>query len=117
MVKGSTAGYLRAVYESGAELGPSAFESDLKAQARDAAEAGRREEAERKRRERAEADATERAKRSALALPPEERLGLAREWQQTEAGRQAAWSDEKGDFKATTDRIGFGLWLRKRLSA
>ena len=116
-VKGSAAGYLRTVFESGADLGPSAFEADLKAKARDAAEAKKREEAEKRRQDQAKIKATEKAKESMSALSPEQRAIYAREWLDSGKAGRAVWDDKRGDFREAVDRIGFKLWLQNRLAA
>lgn len=70
-IKGPAAGYLRVLFEPGAEFGPSRFEADLQAQAREAEEAarrGRQREAEAKR---AEAEHFERERKA---------MDLAMEW-------------------------------------
>lgn len=116
-VKGSTAGYLRTVYESGADLGPSAFEAEQKAKDREAAKVKNQEEAEKRRQDQAKAKATEKAKESMSALSPEQRAVYAREWLDSGKAGRAVWDDKRGDFRETVDRIGFKLWLQNRLAA
>jgi hypothetical protein len=70
-IKGPAAGYLRTLFDLGAEFGPPRFEADLQAQAREAEEAarrGRQREAEAKR---AEAEHFERERKA---------MDLAMEW-------------------------------------
>jgi hypothetical protein len=80
MVKGSAAGYLRTLFEIGAEVGPSLFESGLKAQAEEAARRGRQQEAEAKQAEaakdRRERDAMEQAAAWFEALPEEAKMAV-----------------------------------------
>lgn len=82
-IKGSTGGYLRSVFMSGAELGPSAFEQAAKAKSREAAEAARQakqreadaERAGKEKRQREQAE-TEQAMEWFEALPVAERQAL-----------------------------------------
>ena len=114
-VKGSAAGYLRTVFESGAELGPSPFQADLKAKAREEAEAKQRAEAERRAQAKAEREALERAKAAVAALTAMERLMLAEEYRQgAGAGRSASWDAVKGDFRDPMERIQFKAWLQTK---
>jgi plasmid replication initiation protein len=117
-VKGSTAGYLRTLFEGGAEVGKSAFEAGLEAQAREAADTARHVEAENRNKAKADREAKDRAKAAVLALPPEARLALAAEYRQ-EAGAalSVSWDDGKGDFRDPLERIQFKVWLQKRLDA
>ena len=104
LVKGSAAGYLRTVFESAAELGPSAFEAGLKAQAGAAAQAKRKAEADAKRQAAAEAQArAEKNEAERLAL-------LARFQALPEAGREsliAAFLDTDAQARAGFKRNGF----------
>jgi Initiator Replication protein len=104
LVKGSTAGYLRTLFESGAEFGPSAFEAGLKAQAGASAPAKRKAEAAAKRQAAAEAKA--RAEKNEA-----ERLALLERFQALpEAGREgvvAAFLDTDAEARAGFKRKGF----------
>lgn len=113
LVKGATAGYLRTLFESGAEVGQSAFEADLKAQAKAEAAAKKRAEAENRLQAKAEREALERARVAVSALPPDERLALAEEYRKGPgAGRSASWDSRKGDFRDALERIQFNAWLQ-----
>jgi hypothetical protein len=117
-IKGSTAGYLRTLFEIGAEFGPSAFEAGLKARASEAAESAKRAEAARRAKERAEGEATDRAKDAMNALPPEAVLAFAAEYRQGDgASYSRSWSDGKGDFCEIMEKIQFKAWLVKKLKA
>lgn len=117
-VKGSTAGYLRAVYESGAALGPSVFEVKLQAQAKAAAAEKQRAEAERRAQARADREALERARVAVRALTAQERLSLADDYRQGEgATRSASWEAAKGDFRDPLERIQFSVWLQTKFRA
>lgn len=114
-VRGKAAGYFRTVFESGAELGPSAFEADLKAKARQEAEEKKRAEAEQRAKVRAEREALARAQAAVKALTALERLMLAEEYRQgAGADRSASWDAVKGDFRAQMERIQFIAWLQAR---
>ena len=114
-IKGSAAGYLRTLFELGAELGPSAFESELKAKAAAAAEAQKRAEAEQRAKKRAEREAEDRAKDAINALPPEALLAFAAAYRQGDgAATSTSWNDAKGDFGKTMERIQFKVWLLKQ---
>jgi len=114
-VNGSTAGYIRTLFEGGADVGRSAFEADQKEQARLAAESEKRAEAERRKKTQQDRDARERAKEAVLALSPEARLALAAEYRQGDgAGRAVSWDDGKGNFRDALERIQFNVWLQKR---
>jgi hypothetical protein len=117
-IKGSAAGYLRTLFESGAELGPSAFEAGLKAQAAAAADAQKRAEAGQRAKQRAEREAEDRAKDAINALPPEAVLAFAATYRQGDGAANAkSWSDAKGDFGAALERLQFKAWLLKQFKA
>ena len=112
---GSAAGYLRTVFESGAALGPSAFEADAKARAKQEAEDRKRAEAEQRAQAKAEREALEQAKAAVKALTALERLMLAEEYRQgAGAGRSASWDAGKGVFKDQMERIQFNAWLQAK---
>jgi hypothetical protein len=115
-VRGSTAGYIRTVFESGAEINqPSEFEAGQKALVAEEAEAKKRDEAEKRRRGRAESSALDQAKAAVLALTPEARRALAAEYRQGEgAAVSATWDEAKSDFRSPMERIPFNLWLQKK---
>lgn len=116
-INGSTAGYLRSVFESGADVGTSAFAAELEAQARAAAEASQRAEAAKRAKAKADREAKERAKAAALALPAAARLALAAEYRQGDgAAHSASWDAAKGDFSVVLERIQFMAWLQRKLA-
>lgn len=115
LIKGSTAGYLRVLFETGAEVSQSSFDAGLKAQASEAAEASRlgkqqeaetkRIEAEKRKQERAEID-------QALVwfegLPEGIKKALETEF------LAEANSVDAGIFKKKgRDYIGFRLFVKK----
>ena len=96
-------------------LGPSPFQADLKAKAREEAEAKQRAEAQRRAQAKAEREALERAKAAVAALTAMERLMLAEEYRQgAGAGRSASWDAVKGDFRDPMERIQFKAWLQTK---
>jgi plasmid replication initiation protein len=116
-IKGSAAGYLRSVFESGAEIGPADFEAAIKEQARLVAASARRAEAERQAKARAEREALDRAKEAVQALAPETRLGLAAEYRLGDgAACSGSWDDKKGDFRNSIESIQFKVWLQKKVA-
>jgi hypothetical protein len=99
-VKAQAAGYLRAVFESGADLGgQSVFEADLKAQARVAEESARREQAEAKRAEEARREQSSRE------------LELAEQWFEAlpEAGQRAL----EEAFLVQANLVDAGMYRKK----
>jgi plasmid replication initiation protein len=114
-VTGAAAGYLRTVFESGAEIGQSAFEAGLKAKAKEEAAAKKLAEAEQRAQAKAEREALEQAKAAAAALTALERLMLAEEYRQGPgASRSASWDAGKGVFRDPLERLQFTTWLIAR---
>ena len=114
-IKGSTAGYLRTLFEGGAEVGPSAFEAGLAAQARESADAARCAEAEKRAKAKADREAKDRVKATVQALPPAARLALAAEYRQGDgAALSVSWDAGKGNFRDALERIQFNVWLQKK---
>jgi len=118
-VKKSTAGYLRVLFENKAEVGPSAFEAGLEAQAREAAESarrGRQQEAEAKRAEaekrKQERDATDQAMAWFEALPEGVKKALENEF------LAESNSVDVSLFKKNGRRCtGFRLFVKRTFSA
>ena len=121
LIKGSAAGYLRTLFELGAEVGGSAFEAGLKAQAgaaARAAEEARRAEAAERAGKRAEAEAADRAKDAIKALPREAVLAFAAEYRGGDgAASSGSWSDQKGGFREPLESVRFKAWLVKQFKA
>ena len=116
-IKGSTAGYLRTLFEGGAEVGPSAFEAGLAAQARESADAARCAEAEKRAKAKADREAKDRVKATVQALPPAARLALAAEYRQGDgAALSASWDAGKGNFRDALERIQFNVWLHRKVA-
>jgi hypothetical protein len=99
LVKGSASGYLRAVFESGAGIGPSGFEQAREAQAREAAEAARRQ-----------AEAAKRAEAGRLARQREEAERALAWFQALPDARQAAL---EAQFLAGANDVDAGLFKKR----
>jgi plasmid replication initiation protein len=116
-VKGSTAGYIRTLYESDAVVGKTPFEEKKEQEARAKIEAEQRE-AEGKRRAELEAEyVRERTNEAVNALSLDDR----RVWAQRyidEAGAEKAksYNAEKAEFRDKLERMQFLAWLRKQLA-
>jgi len=116
-IKGSTAGYIRTLYESDAKVGKTPFEAKKEQEAR-----GKIEEEQRKAQEtrRAELEAEylrERANEAVNALSLDDK----REWAQRyidEAGAEKAksYNAETAEFRDKLERMQFLAWLRKSLA-
>ncbi len=116
-VKGSTAGYIRTLFEGGADVGESVFEVKLKVQARIEEESKKRIEAEKRRKASADRESMDRAKEAVLALSPQARLALATEYREGDgAGKSSSWDNKKENFRDALERIQFSVWLQKRLA-
>lgn len=117
LIQGSTAGYLRRLWDSEAEVGPSAFTAEQAAQRAVAEADQRRAEALR----RAEADAAlaahDRAVAALRALSPAQREAFAAAYRAGDgAARAASWDAERGDFADPLERLPFQAWLRRQLA-
>jgi hypothetical protein len=101
-VKGSTAGYIRTLFEGGAEVSKSDFEEGLEARSREAAESARRSEQQKAEARRAEADRRDRER---------DALGLALEWFKAlpEAERRAV----EDAYLAESNSIDAGIFRQK----
>ena len=114
-VKGSTAGYIRTLFESEADIGKSDFESrqEEKAMAAKAAEAKSKKERE------SAASKKDKAKAAALALSKDERIAYARQYLSDPAVQSSvalsSWSEDKGTFTNAMERIQFTLWLQNHV--
>lgn len=116
-VKSTTAGYIRALYESEAEVGRSAFEEKNKAEEKRQAE-NERQQALDKRRTELEADyLRERSNEAVKALSSDERRAWVRLYID-EAGEDKAisYQDHTAKFGNALERVQFSAWLRKRLA-
>jgi plasmid replication initiation protein len=116
-VKGSTAGYIRTLYESDAVVGKTPFEEKKEQDAKAKIEAAQRE-AQEKRRSELEAEyVRERANEAVSALSLDDK----RKWAQRyidEAGAEKAKScnAETAEFRDKLERLQFLAWLRKQLA-
>jgi len=115
-IKGSTAGYLRTVFESDTDLGPSLFEKEKREEEsaakrmRDAEESAKRKAELKRQGERAKA-------RAAMnALTQEEIRGYAREYMAGKGtGRCASWNEAKATFTNSLERLQFKGWLENHI--
>jgi hypothetical protein len=115
-VKGSTAGYIRSLFEGGAEVGQPTFDIEMKEQARIAAESQRREEFEKRKILNEKNEAIERAKEIVLALSDEARLDFAAEYRKGYgADKSSSWDEGKGIFRNTLEKIQFTIWIQKQI--
>jgi len=115
-VKGSTAGYIRTLYESDAVVGKTPFEAKKEQEAQ-----GKIEEEKRKAQEtrRAELEAEylrERANESVNALSIDDKRGWVQRYID-EAGAEKAksYNAETAEFRDKLERMPFLAWLRKQL--
>lgn len=117
LIHGSTAGYLRRLWDSGAEVEPSAFAAEQAAQRGAEAAASARAEAARRADAAAARAAQDRAMAALRALSPAQREDLAAEYRAGEgAARAASWDAGRGDFSDPLERLPFQAWLRQRLA-
>ena len=115
-IKGSTAGYIRTVFESGSPISSkSEFDIQKELQSKEAAQERLREEANRKKAEKSKREAKEASKAAILALSADERVSYARLYMAGDgAERSGSWNETKGDFREAMERIQFCAWLEKR---
>jgi len=117
LIHGSTAGYLRRLWDSGAEVEPSAFAAEQAAQRAAEAAASARAEAARRAEAAAARAAQDRAMAALRALSPTQREDLAAEYRAGEgAARAASWDAGRGDFADPLERLPYQAWLRRRLA-
>lgn len=115
LIQGSTAGYLRRLWETGAEVGPSAFAAAEIARVQAAAAAQRQAEAARQAETAAALAAQERAQTVRRTLTPAARQAFAAQYR-TGAGvaRSASWDAAVGDFTDPLERLPFEAWLQRQ---
>lgn len=116
-VKGSTAGYIRSLYESEALVGKSAY-AEKQEQEEQAKAAEEKRKAMEKRRADLEAEFVRELTTQAIqALSLDAKRALGREYVD-EAGEDKAksYNGDKATFRDTLERIQFTAWMRKRLA-
>lgn len=116
-VKGSTAGYIRSLYESDAVVGKTPFEEKKEQEAQGKIEAEQRKELEKQWAELEAEYVRERANEAVNTLSIDEK----RVWIQSyidEAGAEKAksYNADMGEFRDRLERLQFLAWLRKRLA-
>jgi hypothetical protein len=116
-VKGSTAGYIRTLYESNAVVGKTLFEEKKEQDAKTRIEAAQREAQEKRRAELEAEYVRERANEAVSTLSLDDK----RKWAQRyidEAGAEKAksYNAETAEFRDKLERLQFLAWLRKQLA-
>jgi hypothetical protein len=115
-ITGSTAGYLRALFESDGALGPSTFERERAAQARAEAQASKRRDARQRRRNQQEQAAQQQARAAVSALSPAARRALAQDYRQgAGAALATTWDDALDEPRDALARLHFTRWLHQRV--
>jgi plasmid replication initiation protein len=109
-VKGSTAGYIRSLYESDAVVGKSSFEEKKEQE-----DNGKIKE---KRRSELEAEfVRERTNEAVKALSLDDKRAWVRNYIDEVGGEKAkTYNAEMAEFRDTLERIQFSGWLRKRVA-
>jgi plasmid replication initiation protein len=116
-VKGSTAGYIRTLYESDAMVGKTPFEAKKEQENQAKIEAEQRKALEKRRAELEAEYVRERANEAINALS----LNDKQDWIQRyidEVGAEAAksYNDKTAEFRDKLERLQFLAWLRKQLA-
>jgi plasmid replication initiation protein len=116
-VKGSTAGYIRTLYESDAVVGKSLFEKKKEQEEQRINQEEQRKALEKRRAELEAEYVRERASEAVNALALEDK----RDWAQRyidEVGLEEAksYNIEKAEFRDRLERLQFSSWLRKHLA-
>jgi hypothetical protein len=117
-VKGSTAGYIRTLYESDAVVGKTLFETKKEQEAEGKIEEEQRKALEKRRTKLESEYLRERANEAVHALSLDDK----RDWVQRyidEVGSEEAksYNAEKAEFRDSLERIQFTGWLRNRLAS
>lgn len=116
-VKGSTAGYIRTLYESDAIVGKSPFEEKKEREDQVKTKEGQRKALEKRRAELEAEYVRERANEAINALSLDDK----RDWIQRyidEVGAETAksYNDKTAEFRDKLERLQFLAWLRKQLA-
>lgn len=116
-VKGSTAGYIRTLYESDAKVGKTPFEEKKEQEVKAKIEAEQREAKEKRRNELHAEYVRERVNKAVNGLSLEDK----RTWGQRyidELGAEKAksYQAETAEFRDRLERLHFSAWLRKQLA-
>lgn len=116
-VKGSTAGYIRSLYESDAVVGKSAYAEKQEREEQAKAAEEKRQAADKRRADLEAEFARELANQAIQALSLDAKRALLREYIE-EAGEDKAKScnRDKATFRDAMERIQFTAWMRKRLA-
>jgi len=116
-VKGSTAGYIRTLYESDAVVGKTSFDAKKEQEAQGKIEEEQREIKEKRRAELETEYVRERVNEAVNALSIDDK----REWAQryineAEAEKTKSYNTETAEFRDRLERLQFSAWLRKQLA-
>jgi len=116
-VKGSTAGYIRTLYESDAVVGKTPFEEKKEQENKGKIEEKQRKVLENSRSELEAKFVRERTNEAVNALSLDDKRALVHSYiEEVEDEKAKTYDAEKADFRDSLERIQFLAWLRKRLA-
>jgi hypothetical protein len=116
-VKGSTAGYIRTLYESDAVVGKTPFEEKKEQGTQDKIEEERRKTLEKRRAQLEAENARERTNEAVNSLSIDEKRNWVRRYVDEELVEKAkSCNAETVEFRDKLERMQFLAWLRKRLA-
>jgi Initiator Replication protein len=116
-VKGSTAGYIRTLYESDAVVGKTPFEEKKEQENKGKIEEKQRKVLENRRSELEAKFVRERTNEAVNALSLDDKRALVHSYiEEVEDEKAKTYDAEKADFRDSLERIQFLAWLRKRLA-
>jgi Initiator Replication protein len=116
-VKGSTAGYIRTLYESDAVVGKTPFEEKKEQENKGKIEEKQRKVLENRRSELEAKFVRERTTEAVNALSLDDKRALVHSYiEEVEDEKAKTYDAEKADFRDSLERIQFLAWLRKRLA-
>jgi plasmid replication initiation protein len=116
-VKGSTAGYIRTLYESDAVVGKTPFDEKKEQEAQGKIEEERRQMLEKRRAELKAEYVRERAKKAVNALSLDDKLvWIQRYINEVGAEKAKSYNAETVDFRDKLEGLQFLAWLRKQLA-
>ncbi|MGJ0484314.1 MAG: RepB family plasmid replication initiator protein [Methylomicrobium sp.] len=116
-VKGSTAGYIRTLYESDAVVGKTPFEEKKEQEAQGKTEEERRKALEKRRAELEAEYVRERANEAVNTLSLDDKRAWAQRYvDEVGAEKIKSYNAESAAFRDRLERLQFLAWLRKRLA-
>lgn len=117
-VKGSTAGYIRTLYESDAVVGKSPFEEKKEQEYQEKIEEEQRKALEKRRSELEAEFARERTNKAVNTLSIDDKRALIRNYiDEVESEKTKSYNAETVEFRDPLERIQFSAWLRNRLAS